>query len=458
MKNTIEFIDANNDSFLSELKDFLRFPSVSTREKNNQDVENCANWLAKNMVESGLKNVEIIKTKGHPLIYADNLDAGQDKPTVLIYGHYDVQPEDPIDLWDSPPFEPVVKDGKIYGRGTADDKGQVFTHIKAVQSLMKAEGKLPVNVKFIIEGEEESGSYAIEEFLNTQAEKLACDVVLISDTSWFAPGLPTITYALRGIAVVEITVKGPNRDLHSGSYGGATPNPINILCKMLATLHDDNNKITIENYYNDVLELTDEERESFQKLPFDLNRYKSEIGINDIYGEEGFSTLERQWARPTIDINGIYGGYTDQGHKSIIPSWASAKISMRIVNNQDWKKSVEAIKAHLIKVAPPAVTVEFKGEHGGNPAIAPIDGESVKAAAQALKNAFGVDAAFMREGGSIPIVTNFQENLNAPAILMGFGLDSDNIHSPNENFLLENFFGGIKASAYFLDEMSKISK
>lgn len=458
MKEVLGYIDDNNDKFLDELVDFLKFPSVSTRERNKKDVLDCANWLKNNIIDSGFETVEVIVTSGHPIVYAEWLGAGADAPTVLIYGHYDVQPEDPINLWKSPPFEPTVRDGKLYGRGTADDKGQVFAHVKGTEAHFKKNGKLPVNVKLLIEGEEESGSTALMEFLPKNAEKLKCDTILISDTSWFADEIPSIVYSLRGIAVIEMTLTGPNRDLHSGQYGGAVPNPANELCKLIAKLHDEDGKVTIKDFYTNVVELGAEETKALESLPFNEKDYTEELGLNGLTGEKGYSTVLRASSRPTLDINGMFSGYTDEGHKSIIPSTATAKISMRLVPNQTWREITDKAISHIKSLVPEYMQIEIHGHHGGNPVIAAIDSPGVKAASVALETAFGYKTVNMREGGSIPIVEMFQAELKAPAVLMGLGLDSDNIHSPNEKFNLSHYFGGIKASALFLEEFAKVSK
>jgi acetylornithine deacetylase/succinyl-diaminopimelate desuccinylase-like protein len=460
MQNILNFIEINKDNHLSQLIEFLKFKSISTNPEFKEDIKNCANWLSENMKLAGLENVKQYSEYGNPLIYADWLHAGENKPTVLFYGHYDVQPVDPIELWDSPPFEPTIKDGKIFARGTADDKGQVFTHIKAVEAYLKTNGNLPINVKFIIEGEEESGGEAIEEFIHKHSDIISCDYVMISDTEWYDGGnvksaQPSICYSLRGIAVAEITLTGPNRDLHSGTYGGAIDNPINTLCWMIAQLHDKYGRITIPHFYDDVIELNDQERTNISNLPFNLEDYKEDLKIKEVNGEIGYSTIERATARPTLDINGIYGGYIEKGHKSIIPSHASAKISMRIVANQDFKKIIELFKVHLQNLTPPTMKLSIKGEQGGNPVITSLDSKAIKACTLALKKAFDKEVVYMREGGSIPIVELFQSKLNASAVMMGLGLSTDNIHSPNENFSLNNFFGGIRSSALFLEEIGK---
>jgi acetylornithine deacetylase/succinyl-diaminopimelate desuccinylase-like protein len=439
---------------LEELKSFLRFKSISTNPAFKSEIYSCANWLVDNFKSIGL-NSRLIETETNPLVYAEYNGAGIDKPTILVYGHYDVQPEVPIELWNSDPFEPVVKDGYIYGRGTADDKGQVFTHIKAIEILIKNNIDIPVNVKFIIEGEEESGGEAIEKFLLTNSELLSCDCILISDTEWYdggdvAKALPAICYSLRGIGGFEMTVIGPNRDLHSGSYGGAVANPINILCEMIAKVKNEEGLIQIPNYYVNVLPLSSDERMELAKLDFNESEYKRDLNVNSLTGEVEYSVIERTSARPTFDVNGIFGGYTDEGHKSIIPSRATAKFSFRIVPNQTWQEAVENFKIYFISIAPDSVRLEFRNEQGGNPVLAPIDSKGVLVARKALKDAFDLDSVLMREGGSIPIVSLFQEQLKAPAVLMALGLSTDNIHSPNENFALSHYYGGILASALFL--------
>ena len=455
MENILNRLEQNEEQNLNQLIEFLKFPSVSTRERNKKDVNECAKWLKENILSSGFNEVEIIETNGHPIVYAEWLEAGEDAPTVLIYGHYDVQPEDPIELWDSPPFEPTIRDGKLYGRGTADDKGQVFAHVKGAEGHLKTNGKLPVNVKLLIEGEEESGSNALMDFLPKNTDKLSCDTILISDTSWFANDIPSIVYSLRGIAVIELTLTGPNRDLHSGQYGGAVPNPANELSKLIAKLHDDKGKVTIQGFYDDVKELSEEETKTLESLPFDENEYAKELGLSGLTGEEGYSTVIRASSRPTLDVNGMFSGYTDEGHKSIIPSTATAKISMRLVPNQDWKSVTEKAINHIKSLVPDYMQIEIHSHHGGNPVEAAIDSPGVSAASEALEKAFGLKAVNMREGGSIPIVEMFQSELNAPAVLMGLGLEGDNIHSPNEKFNLNHYFGGIKTSALFLDEFAK---
>ena len=453
MKEIINYIEKNKERFMNELLDFLRIPSISSEPENKADVLKAAGWLSNNIKSSGINDVTIYPTAGHPIVYAQLLDAGENAPTILIYGHYDVQPVDPLELWDSPPFEPVIKNGKIFARGTADDKGQLFMHVKSVEAWLKTVGKLPVNVKFLIEGEEECGSNNLDIFIESHAELLKCDTVIVSDTEWFAPGLPSICYSLRGLSYVEVTVTGPNRDLHSGTFGGGVDNPLNVLCWLVSQLKDVYGRIAIPGFYDNVLNLTKEERDGFKELPFNLEEYCKDLDVADVYGENGYTTLERVWARPTLDLNGIVGGYTGEGAKTILPSKASAKISMRLVPHQTHTEISEKIAKYLKQLAPPTVKLEVNVLHGGNPILVPRDSDGVKAAIEALKEAFGVDPVFMREGGSIPIVALFDSVLHAPTVLMGMGLPSDNIHSPNENYSVDNFYGGIKASAIFFDKI-----
>ncbi len=452
MESVLNYIENNKEKFLNELIEFLKIPSISSQPEHDSDTAEAAAWLVRHFKDIGIENVRIYETEGHPIVYAEWLEAGADAPTVLVYGHYDVQPVDPLDLWDTPPFEPTIKNGKIYGRGTSDDKGQVFMHIKAVEAFMNTTGKLPLNVKFLIEGEEEAGSNHLDDFIKNNTELLKCDTVLVSDTEWFADGLPSICYALRGIAFLEITVTGPNRDLHSGTFGGGVDNPLNVLGWLIAKLKDRYGRITIPGFYDNVLPLTNEEREAFKKLPHDEEEYCRDLGIEQTYGETGYSTLERVWARPSLDLNGIYGGYTGEGAKTILPSYAKAKISMRLVPRQDHAEISQKAVDYLKEICPPTVKLDVEVLHGGNPVLMPIDSKSIKVAMESLRDAFGTEPVFMREGGSIPIVGVFDEVLHAPTVLMGMGLPGDNIHSPNESFSIDNFYGGIKAAAYFLNK------
>lgn len=458
MEKVYEFIAGEKDRYLKELIEFLRIPSVSSNPDNKDDMKKCGDWLTGHLRDVGFEDVRVLPTAGHPIIYAEWMDAGPQAPVVLVYGHYDVQPVDPLELWETPPFEPQVREGYIFGRGTADDKGQVFTHIKSLEAFFRVNGKLPVNVKLLIEGEEEAAVSHLDEFIKQNAKMLACDVAVVSDTEWFAKGLPSICYGLRGISMAEVTVTGPDHDLHSGSFGGAVDNPVDVLCRMIASLKDIYGRITVEGFYDDVRELTVEERKDFEKLPFDLDDYCRDIGVPGLWGEHGYSTLERVWSRPSLDLNGIWGGYTGEGSKTILPTKASAKISMRLVPHQKAEDIAEKIKKHLAKIAPPTVRVEVNSFAGGNPVLVHRDSIAVEAAIAAFKKAFGKDPVFMREGGSIPIVELFDSVLHAPTALLGLGLPSDNIHAPNENFLLDNFFGGITASAAFFDEISRKKK
>ena len=453
MENVVNFINSHKESYIDELKEFLRIPSISTLAENKRDMITAAEFVVAKLRTAGMENVKIIETKGHPLVYADWLNA-PGKPTVLIYGHYDVQPVDPINLWDSPPFEPTIKDGKIYARGATDDKGQMFMHIKSVEAFMKTKGSLPLNVKFIIEGEEEIGSGNLEEFVGKNQELLKCDSVLISDTSLYGPGIPTLTYGLRGLCYMEVEVTGPNRDLHSGTFGGGVDNPINVLAEMISKLKDTSGKINIPGFYDSVIKLTKKERENFKALPFSEKKYAQELGVKQLNGEKGFSTLERVWARPTLDCNGIFGGFTGEGAKTVLPSKATAKISMRLVPNQDPKKISKLFKSYITKIAPKTVKINIKDLHGAYPIATSLDDKATLAAANALSKVFGKKTVFMREGGSIPIVVVFAKKLKASPVLMGMGLNTENLHSPNEHFNLNHFHLGILSSARFLDEFS----
>lgn len=454
MQEILDYIQKNEEAYIEELKELLRIPSISTMAENADDVSRCANLVAEKLRNAGMSRVEIFKTEGHPLVYGEWLGA-PGKPTVLIYGHYDVQPVDPIELWDNPPFEPVIKDGKIYARGATDDKGQMFMHIKSVEAFFKIEGSLPLNVKFIIEGEEEIGSENLESFININTELLKCDAVLISDTALFGPGIPTLTYGLRGLSYMEIELTGPKRDLHSGTFGGAVGNPINILADMISKLHDKNGKITIPHFYDDVLKTTVKEKDNFKRLKFSDKRFANEAGVKVLQGEKGYTTLERVWTRPTLDCNGIIGGFTAKGAKTVISSKATAKISMRLVPNQDPKKIARLFTKYIKEIAPKSVSVEVRNLHGAYPVLTPLDNPATVAASKAMEEAFGKKTVYVRDGGSVPIVTSFSKKLKAPVVLMGLGLDSENLHSPNEHFSLNHFKLGILSSALFFDNYSK---
>ncbi len=453
MQDIIDFIQNNQDAYINELKDFLSIPSISTLPENKDDINRCAEFVASKLRSAGMSRVEIFKTEGHPLVYGEWLGA-PGKPTVLIYGHYDVQPVDPIELWESQPFEPTVRDGKIFARGATDDKGQVFMHIKSVEAFFKTEGSLPLNIKFIIEGEEEIGSESLESFINNNQELLKCDSVMISDTALFDAGIPTLTYGLRGLSYMEVEVIGPKRDLHSGTFGGGVGNPINILAEIIAKLHDKNGRITIPHFYDDVLKLTTKERANFKKLKFSEKKFAAEAGVRQLQGEKGFTTLERIWIRPTLDCNGIIGGFTGKGAKTVIATSATAKISMRLVPNQDPYKIAKLFTKYIKQIAPKSVKVEVRNLHGAYPVLTPLDNPATIAAAVSMEKAFGKKIVYMREGGSVPIVTSFSKVLKAPVVLMGLGLNSENLHSPNEHFDLNHFRLGIISSAYFIKEYS----
>ena len=458
MKNIVDFIDSNKERYLNELKEFLSYPSISNDAAHKKDVEKCARYLKQHLEKIGMENAEVYPTAGHPVVYADWLHAGKDKPTALIYGHYDVQPVDPVELWTSPPFEAEVRGENIYARGAADDKGQVMVHLKALEAHLKSNKSLPVNLKIIIEGEEEIGSMHLDDFIIKHKDLLKADVVIISDTAMYDKGYPAIGYALRGLCYMQVELTGPNRDLHSGQFGGAVENPINALAKMITKLKDDKGRILIDGFYDDVLPVSEEERAEFKKLPFDDNKYMNSLGVAELFGEEGYSTLERLWTRPTLDCNGIWGGFTGEGAKTVLPSKAYAKISMRLVPNQEPGKIEGLFIAYIKKIAPKSVKVTIKGLHHGKPAITPIDSKWVKAAYEAMKQAFGKEPVFIREGGSIPIVVTFQDILKAPSVLLGFGLPDENAHSPDENMNLDNFYNGIKTSSIFYNELANLKK
>lgn len=403
-----------------------------------------------------MQNAKVMPTKGHPIVYADWLNAGKDKPTILIYGHYDVQPVDPLNLWTTPPFEADIRNGNIYARGSADDKGQVFIHLKALESHLTQNKSLPVNIKMLIEGEEEIGSEHLEEFIKENTELLKCDVAVISDTAMYDEDVPAIGYALRGLCYMEVNVTGPNRDLHSGQYGGGVDNPINALAKMITKMKDDKGRILIDGFYDDVLPLNEEEKENFKKLPFDDKKYAANLGVDELFGEEGFTTLERIWARPTLDVNGIWGGFTGEGAKTVLPSKAHAKISMRLVPKQEPGKIEKLFTDFVKKIAPKTMKVEVKGLHHGKGAITPIDSEWIRAASKAMEQGFGKKPVFIREGGSIPIVVTFEEILGVSTVLLGFGLPDENAHSPDEHLNLNNFQRGIITSSIFYNELANL--
>jgi acetylornithine deacetylase/succinyl-diaminopimelate desuccinylase-like protein len=444
------YIDENIKSFEDELFQLLRIPSVSTDSKNKEDVKKAARFLVNQLNAIGLDKVTMHDTPGHPIITAERCPH-DDKPTVLIYGHYDVQPSDPDELWKTPPFEPTVKDGRVFARGASDDKGQSFIHIKSVQSYMKTGTELPVNVKFILEGEEEIGSPNLIPFIKDKKELLACDMVLISDTAMFDEDQPSITYGLRGLAYMEIHVTGPNRDLHSGLFGGAVENPANVLCEIIAALKDKDGVVQIPGFYDDVEPLTPEMREAYSALPFNEAEYKRSLDLKALHGEKGYSTLERSSARPTLDVNGLWSGYQGEGAKTVLPAKAGAKVSMRLVPGQDPDKISKLFADHVHSIAPDTVTVDVVAHHGGYPVVIDLDFYGLKAAAKAFEDVYEKEALFSREGGSIPIVADFKKVLGVNSILMGFGITRDALHSPNESFSLKDFHRGIKTSARFFE-------
>ena len=454
MEDLLSFVDANRDRYLSELKEFLAIPSVSSQSDHNGDIQVCAQWIADHMKSIGMQNIRIMPTGGHPVVYSEWLGA-KGAPTVLFYGHYDVQPVDPVNLWTSPPFELTLRDGNLYGRGTADDKGQVFIHFKGLEAIMKHRGGLPVNIKMLIEGEEEIGSENLESFVKKNKELLKSDLVLISDSSMFETGVPSICYALRGLHYLEVEVNGPNRDLHSGSFGGSVHNPIQALAEMIASLHDKNGKITIPGFYNDVRPLSKAERDAFRKLPFSEKKYAKDLGVKELYGEKGYSSLERVWARPTLECNGIWGGYIGEGAKTVLPAKAFAKISCRLVPDQTSAQIAKLVEKHLKKIAPKSITVTVRNLHGGEAAITPIDSPGVKAAVSALEKGFGKKPLYQREGGSIPIVVQFKQLLGLDTVLLGFGAPDENAHAPDEHINTGHFFGGIRTSVHFFHELPK---
>jgi acetylornithine deacetylase/succinyl-diaminopimelate desuccinylase-like protein len=455
-----DYIDKNRQRMLDELCDLLRIPSVSADPDFNDDVKRCAEAVASSLKKAGAGNVEVMETPGHPIVFGE-YHVSDEAPTVLVYGHYDVQPPDPIDLWDNPAFDPIIKttpkhpEGAIFARGACDDKGQMFMHVKALES-MKASGDVPCNIKFIIEGEEEVGSSHLDTFLETHKDKLSADVVLVSDTGIISNDIPSITVGLRGLSYVEVEVTGPNRDLHSGLYGGSAPNPINILCEMIASLKDEDQRIAVEGFYDDVLELTKEEREDMARAPFNEAEHRESIGIGAHEGERGYSPTERMSIRPTLDINGIWGGYMKEGAKTVIASKATAKVSMRLVPYQDHEKITKLFTKHFHKIAPPSVTVKVTEMHGATPAVTPTDSPAYHAASLAMKHTFGKNPVPIRSGGSIPIVASFERILGLKTVLFGFGLDSDAIHSPNEHYGVFNFFKGIETIPHFYTHFARL--
>jgi len=456
------YIEKNKDRFLDELFELLKIPSISAVSENKSDIRSAANLIKEHLLKLGLNNCEICETKGHPIVYGEKI-IDSNLPTVLVYGHYDVQPVDPIELWNKDPFEPYIKktkihpEGAIFARGSCDDKGQMFMHVKALEVMLKHDG-IPCNVKFMIEGEEEVGSDNLEIFVKNNKEKLSNDIILVSDTGMISKNIPSITTGLRGLSYMELEITGPNRDLHSGHYGGTVANPINMLSKMIASLHDSNNRITIPGFYDKVLEVTEYERKETSLIPFNLEEFKDSIGINSEYGELGYSTIERQSIRPALDVNGVWGGYIDEGSKTVLPSKAFAKISMRLVPNQNWKEISSLFTKHIKNITPKGVTVKVREHHGGEPYVAPTDTIGFQAASNAYEDVFKLKPFATKDGGSIPIIALFEKELKSKTILMGFGLDSDAIHSPNEHYGVSNFLLGIETISKFYYQFSKLFK
>ena len=451
----LSYAVARQQKQLEELEELLSIPSISTQPQHKGDIAHAAGWLADHLLAIGMTRAQVMPTSGHPIVFAEWLGAGKDKPTVLIYGHYDVQPAEPYELWHTQPFKPEVRGHNLYARGASDDKGQFFMHVKAVESYLRTSGKLPVNVKFIIEGEEEIGGPNLDPFIEQNAGLLASSVALISDTGMPGPDLPALTYALRGLCYMELEVTSPKRDLHSGSFGGAVYNPIQALSEIIVRLKDERGHILIPGFYDRVRPLDDEERRVLAEAPFDEAAFRAEAGIPSTWGERGYTVLEQITARPTLDCNGIWGGYTGEGSKTVLPSKASAKISMRLVPDQDHEEIGKLFRDYVTKIAPPQVKIDVRGMQGGRPALVERNSPAIRAAATALERAFGRKPVFVREGGSIPVVTTFKSVLGVPTVLMGFGLSDDNLHSPNEKFYLPNFYRGIQASIHFLDELAQ---
>lgn len=454
MDDVIGYIEDNQEKFLAELIEILKIPSVSADPTKAGEVKRCAEFLKKRLVDIGLENARIFVTPGHPIVYADYLHA-PGKPTVLVYGHYDVQPDEPVDLWETPPYDPQVRNGKLYARGATDDKGQVYCHINAVEAFLKVRGEIPINVKFIIEGEEEIASENLDAFIEDNTELLACDVVAVSDTSMPVKGVPGITYGLRGLTFMQVDLTGANSDLHSGSYGGAVQNPANAMAQIIATMKDDQGKILIEGFYDDVLDLGEAERAELAKVPYNEQQYKKELGLVELFGEAGYTTIERASSRPTLDVNGIWGGYQGEGAKTVLPAKAGAKISMRLVPNQNPNRIAELFTKHVNQHCPPGVTCRIKAFSGGQPFLTPLAEPVLKKAGAALEKGFGAKPVYLREGGSIPVVSTLASMLESPVLLLGFGLHNEKAHAPNENFDLENYRLGTRTVAYLFAELAK---
>jgi len=454
MGSVASYLKSNRGRHLDQLTELLRIPSVSTEPDHAGDVKLAAEWVHERLRSAGCQKVEIHPTARHPIVYGEWLEAPS-APTILVYGHYDVQPVDPVDLWDTPPFEPTIKNKRIYARGASDDKGQFLIHINALEAHLESNGDCPVNLKFLIEGEEEIGSPNLEAFIRSNRRRLACDSVVVSDTAMFAKGIPSICYGLRGLCYLQIGVKGTHRDLHSGVFGGGVVNPAIALTEMLASLKDASGRVSIPGFYDNVKRLTVVERRAFGALPFSDRKFKSSIGAPELYGEKSYSTLERIWARPCLDINGIWGGFSGEGAKTVIPAEAHAKISMRLVPNQTPREIAHKATAYLKRIAPKSVKVSVKNLHGGEAWVAPTDHPALQAAGRALKRGFGKTPVFTREGGSIPVVATFSKVLKVPAVLMGIGLQDDNLHAPNEKLDLDQFYRGIESAAYLMEEFGR---
>ena len=448
-----ELIESSREQYLTELCDFLRIPSVSAKSEHKPDIERAARWVADHLRTAGFKKVEIVPTNLHPLVYAEALEAAG-KPTVLFYGHYDVQPPEPLDLWTTPAFEPSVRNGNLFGRGTADDKGQVHIHLKALQSIQKLNGKLPINVKVLIEGEEEVGSVSLWDYVQKNKERLKADALIVSDTSMLAKGVPSITYGLRGLNYYQMELTGPARDLHSGVYGGAVPNPLTILSELIAKLHDQNFRVTVPGFYDRVAKVSTNERKSLKALPWKKKAFEKAVGAPGYAGEKGFTIVEQLWTRPTLEINGMWGGYQGEGAKTVIPSKAYAKLSTRLVPHQDPQKIAQQVEKHIRKLLPKTVACKFDVLSTGKPWVAPFHGPIFKTAQGALEKGFAKKAVFIREGGSIPFVTQMYDTFKVPCVLIGFGLPDENAHAPDEHIALENYFGGIKAIAHFYTDLA----
>jgi acetylornithine deacetylase/succinyl-diaminopimelate desuccinylase-like protein len=454
MDKVIDYINVNRERYLEELKALLAIPSISALPAHAGDVKRCAEWCADEMRRIGLDHVRLIETPANPVVYGDWLGA-QGAPTILFYGHYDVQPVDPLDLWESPPFEATIRDGEIYARGSADDKGQVFMHFKAIEAHLKQEGRLPVNIKLILEGEEEVGSVNLDQFVSAHKADLGADVVVISDSPMFARGIPSICYGLRGLVYFQIDLRGSRTDLHSGSFGGAVANPALVLAQLLGQMKDRGGRIKIPGFYDDVVPLKEEERQAWASLPFNEKQYKKDFGIPKVQGETGYTTLERTWARPTFEVNGLLSGFTGEGAKTVLPAVAMAKVSMRLVPNQDPDKIAKLFEDYVTDIAPKTVEVKVTRMHGGKPWMTSYNNPYVQAAGRAIEKGFGQKPVFTREGGSIPVVSTFQEELGLPSVLFGVGLPDENAHAPNEKLDVGNFHNGIIASAILYDEISR---